>query len=318
MDLIKKIKQLHYYWNINFHKWWKDMEIWIRIIKVCNEKCIFCSTDLDNKIIDYKELLLIISFLINYYKDKYNLFFSFTWWEPTIYPNLDKIILYVIKKWFYAKIETNAVNFSNELYIEKYKKFKWKLSFFVSFHWHTNKLYNLITNTDFYDKSVVWIKKLCSFFWNNYVEINCVINDLNIKSLKQYLDFVDNNFYYNDKIKLTFSMMLANKKEYDKYLVNYTEIINFLNKVKEFNLKYIDLILDAWWYCQLPFCLFEKINFIDKKEILKYASKLDKNVWIKVMQKSNKCKDCIYWEYCLWLSDWYFNKYWDIELICIK
>gem|GEM_PF-4110313 len=68
---------------------------------------------------------------------------------------------------------------------------------------------------------------------------------MNIKSLKQYLDFVDNNFYYNDKIKLTFSMMLANKKEYDKYLVNYTEIINFLNKVKEFNLKYIDLILDA-------------------------------------------------------------------------
>lgn len=316
-NTLKIIKELHSCWNINFHKLWIDLEIWIRVIKICNEKCIFCSTDLDNKIIEFKDLIIIIVFLMKSYWNKYNLSFSFTWWEPTIYPNVNKIISFVIKKWYIVKLETNAVNFSKDEYLNKFKKFKWKIFFFVSFHGHTNFLYNEITKTDLYNNALRWIKNLCNTFWNEFVEINCVINNINFPYLKEYLVFVNNNFHYNEKIILTFSMLLANKDWYDKYLISYTEIVKFLNKIQDFKLKNINIIIDAWWYCQLPFCLFTKINFINQDKILEYASMIDKNVWSNIMSKSKECINCKFWKYCLWVSDRYYYKYWDKELKCM-
>jgi molybdenum cofactor biosynthesis enzyme MoaA len=310
MDILKMIKELHYYWNINFNKLWKDLEIWIRIIKSCNEKCIFCSTDLDNKIIKYNDLLLIILFLIKSYWKKYNLSFSFTWWEPTIYTDLYKIISFVIEKWYDVKIETNAVNFSKEEYLKNFIWFKWKIRFFVSFHWHTESLYKTLTKSNFYSNSVLWIKNLCKIFWNKYIEINCVINNINFLYLNDYLKFVNNNFFYNWKIDLTLSTLLANKDNYDDLLVEYSQIINFMNGLEKLKINNICISKDAWWYCQLPFCIFSKLNFINKNDLLKYASANDDSVWNNVMYKWKECEKCNFFKKCLWISKKYYNKYW--------
>ena len=315
MNILKIIKELHYYWNINLNKWWGNLEISIRVIKSCNERCIFCSTDLDNKIIKFEELLIILNFFIKAYSHKYNLSFVFTWWEPTLYPNLYDAILFITNKWYMVKVETNAINFSKMEYLEKFKSFKWKILFFISFHAHTEELYNKITNSLFYNSSVKWIKNLLNTFGNDFIEINCVINNFNINFLKDYLVFINNNFYFDNKVQLAFSMLLANKQNYENFLVKYTDIIFFLNNLNNGNLKNkINISNEWWWYTHLPFCILSKLKSVNRNNILEYALPLDKDVGNNIMYKWEKCKKCDFDKYCVWISKKYYNKFWDNEL----
>jgi MoaA/NifB/PqqE/SkfB family radical SAM enzyme len=317
MNILKEINYLHKSWNININKSDEKVEITIRIIKSCNEKCIFCSTDLDNSIIEYRKLISIVLFFIKFYKK--NIYFAFSWGEPTIYDGLENIISFVINKWFNVKIETNAVNFSNLEFIEKYKNYKWKITFFVSFHAHNKELYKKITKTNLFDKSFLWIKNLYKYFWSESITLNCVINSINFLYLEDYLIFIDTSFIKDKKINLSFSILLANKKWYSDLTVKYSEIILFFNKLnnnyKNFNI--IEIFNSAWWYTQLPFCLFSKLKFINNSELFSKIIFLDKFVGSSIMHKWDVCKKCKFSEYCLWISKWYYEKYWDTELFSI-
>ena len=266
-------------------------------------------------------MILIIKFYIKIYWPKYKIEFILSWWEPLLYPNIYKIISFIIDNWYYVTIQTNAVLFKDLKIIEKFVRFKWRVYFFVSLHWHTKKIYNTITNSNLYDNAIIWIKNLITIFGNYYVELNIVINTFNYIYLMDYLKYINNNLYINDKIKLNISLLLANKPFHEKYLVKYTDIVNYINWINILNFKNINFYESfnlAWWYCQLPFCIFSKINYIDNDNLFKYAVLNDVKVGENIMYKWKVCTKCKYNQYCVWISKIYYKKFGDSELFCLK
>lgn len=316
MDILKKIKELYYDWNINLSHEWDHLEICIRLIKVCNEKCVFCSTDLDNKYIDFEELKLIIIFFIKAYSNKYKLSFVFSWGEPTLYPQLFEISSFVINKGFSLEIQTNAVRFSNPDFLNKFLELQWKMSFFISLHWHDYDLYKKITNSSLFHEAIQWIRNIIINFWNNNVKLNFVLNTLNYQHLKLYIDFLNLNFYYDWEIQLVISNVLANKQWYDFFLVNYKDVISYINMIdnKEI-LKNVTINHDVWWYCNPPFCIMSKIKNIDIE--LMNSVPVDINVGSNIMHKWKKCILCKYNNSCIGISKKYYLKFWDEDLIPI-
>jgi len=170
------------------HSFSNKKEVILRITKCCNQKCLFCFTDIDNKTtFSFSELKKDINEIIINNK-WYNLDFVITWWEPILNKDLKKIIDYIYNKWFHITLQSNAVNINDDL-IFALKKYNKQLSFFISFHSHIWKIYDSITNSYWqFDSAVNWIKKLLLNFDN--ITINLVCNKFNIFTLKWYFNFI--------------------------------------------------------------------------------------------------------------------------------
>ena len=78
--------------------------IWyLQLTRVCNHKCVFCSNPANWRFLTKDE---IISWLNELKKDGYT-DVIFTWWEPTLHPDIFTAISYAKKIWLVARIITN-------------------------------------------------------------------------------------------------------------------------------------------------------------------------------------------------------------------
>lgn len=313
LEIEQYIEYLRNKWDINFNidKENLNIEIVIRITKICNENCIFCGTDLDNSFIEYTKVLEIIDFCNIKYKD-FNLIFSLSWWEPTIYPRLYDVIKYIfVKSNNYVMIQTNAVIFSDLDFLKKFKEFEWKIYFNISFHSNLPKIYNYITSSNSFYRAFKWILNIYKNFNSKYILLNFVVNRFNYLSFNDYLLFLDKYFWVYWNVKLTFSIMLPNKPRHKQILLNYDKIVKILNEAHELiliNKFNVSIDYGAWGYVQLPYCFFIKLDFI--KNIEEYIAPIDFEVWENLMNKLDNCKNCLYNLKCIWIPNEYISLYW--------
>lgn len=310
IELINKLKSK---WDINenIDDENKSIEIVIRLIKVCNENCLFCNTNLDKSVIIYEDLVKIIDYFIDKYFTNYSIYFSLSWWEPTIYKNFDKIVEYICQKWINIKIQTNAVMFSNKSFIEKIIKYKNYISFFISFHSHIEKIYNHITSSNLYYSSLLWIKNIYNNFDSDSIKINVVLNKININFFHEQIKFFD-KFFSNYDVNIIISIIYPNKSYHKKLLVSYNKVVDVIN-----TLNYtgkVKIIYEFWWYCQMPRCFFTKLK-VDDFSINEVW--LDLDVWVQNMVKPSVCKKCIYNYKCIGLPRLYLEEFNYEEIIPI-
>ncbi len=288
-------------------------EVILRITKFCNQKCLFCFTEIDNKTeISYSDIIFEIDEIINNNKDQI-LDFVITWWEPTIHKNFIDIIDYIYNKNHFITIQSNLVNFStNKNLINNLIKYKSRISFFVSFHSHIEKIYDSITNTKW---QFLYAKNGLKLFIENFdnITINIVINAFNIKFLKDYFEFVWRELYsINTRIKLNLSVMsnVYKYKYIDKLLVKYTDIINIINSSEDIIKKYNIIIgSDFGWPCDLPYCMGNKLFYY--KERLDFIRE-EQNRYID-REKIDICSWCKYINNCSGILKLYLEKFWGEE-----
>lgn len=295
-------------WIHNFNS---KKEVILRITKYCNQKCLFCFTDIDNK----------TSFPFNFLKEEVdkiilnniweNLDFVITWWEPTLNKDLFKIINYIYEKWFHITLQSNAVNFSDD-FIKKIIKYSDSISFFISFHSHLPKIYDSITNSKLqFDLAVNWIKNILKISDN--VTINLVCTKFNQNTLKWYFNFIWSNFYsINSKLKLNLSVMsnVYKYKYIDKLLIKYNDLVNEINESEEIIKFYnINIGSDFWWPCDLPFCLWNKLFYYKEDN---HSLRVESDKYID-REKINECNKCKYKKNCSWIMKLYLEKYWNSE-----
>lgn len=291
-------------------------EVILRITKFCNQGCLFCFTEIDNKTSFSFEVLKIEIDNIILDNAWDNLDFVITWWEPTLNKDLFKVMDYIFNKWYHITLQSNAVNFSED-FIWKLYKYSSNISFFISFHSHIPKIYDSITSTNSqFELAFEWIRRLVNSF--DDITLNIVCNKFNKWTLKWYFNFIWKNFYsISSKLKINLSVM-SNVYKYnniDKILVKYDDLVNEINScltiIKFYN---INIGSDFWWPCDLPFCLGKKLFYYRKTN---YSLRSESDRYID-REKVEECKECKYKNNCSWILKLYIDKYGDAEFKTIK
>ena len=317
MTEIKILEIINYYrsiGDININIQGYKIEYIIRITKYCNEWCLFCSTNLTKTEIEFLILKEIINYAISKYKE-YSITFCLSWWEPTLYSQFHDLIDYLYHNGCFIKVQTNAVLFASPLFIKKYLPYKDKIRFFVSFHSHICKVYNMLTQSTHYSKAIKWIIHLYQNFPHWSVKLNLVINKYNYNQYWEYLVFLKKVFWpFTWRIHLVFSILYPNKSNHKKFLVPYDCIVQLINLHPHSFNNDITIDYGFWWFCQLPYCFFSQL-VINRWEVIPIG--VDVNVWDENMMKTTKCAQCVYQQKCMGIPKIYFEQFWESAIIPI-
>lgn len=163
--------------------------IWyIQVNRYCNNKCHFCSNPSNGADITYERgIELIDDFLSKNYDGV-----IFTWWEPTLSPNLSLWIKYSNKKWLECRVISNGMMCADCEYMQKLKDV-WLSLIHFSLYSYIPKIHDFLTDTPWSYKKVLLAIQNALSLWIN-VQINSVINKYNQNHLDKTTKFIVKNF----------------------------------------------------------------------------------------------------------------------------
>lgn len=286
----------------------EDIQIIIRLTRICNYNCGFCWVELSKEIFSYEEIIELINNTIEVFKWK-KINFTLSWWEPTLHPRFRDIVYYIWEKWYNMDLQTNAILFADKFFLKKNKLTN--IRFFVSLHAHNGLLNKIITwgNIDVFDKHIEGIKNIINEYWINSICFNFVANIFNIKFLWDYFDFLNDNFAPHWYIQLSISILNQSDKVYP-YLIRHTRLVDEINN-NLYRVWKIKLNLVMYWSgCMMPFYILRKLKIIDIKDL--YNKELDFSTVFKNINsivKSEKCESCMFNKMCFWVSNKYEKKF---------
>jgi len=280
-----------------------NIEPVIILTNICNHKCIFCSRKDKEPIQSDEEKKIIVK--------NYTDTISFEGGEPTLSRDLIKWVR-IAKKNRIREIMlvTNGFSLDREDVVRALLDAGVNV-FNINFPSHIERIYNLLTDSCDYTKTVNSIKNIIKIVGGNRLRITMVLNKLNYVSLKDYFKFIKTNFgdiFYTEINMIKVKGRVKNRL----YLVpRLSEINKFLiaglNEAKKLNLK---VISDGIPLCFMPG--FEELN-IDVFNLL-YL----KNKWNKEKQKKSICDECMIEKICSGPRKDYVKLYGSYELKPVK
>jgi MoaA/NifB/PqqE/SkfB family radical SAM enzyme len=283
----------------------------IRITSSCNQKCLFCNQEEYIKTKTKKQILLE---LLNFKKDNIS-YLIISWWEPTLCK--EELFFTIItwkKLWFkYIELQSNAVLLSNLEYVKELKQ-KWLNWAMISLHSFESVVSDYLTQApSTFNKTILWIKNLIELWIET--TINIVINKKNYNKVLDYVIFVKDNFKWFKQLSLSIVVPWKSTKE-NNLLPEYSEISKYLIEAYDYCIKNKIHFENPW--CWIPVCYIKdyykySLEYQNYKEWNKYNELvLEKNKRNKI--KSEKCTNCIFDNYCLWLWKWYIDVHWFNDL----
>lgn len=163
--------------------------IWyIQVNRHCNNSCHFCSNPSNWNNISYERGIELIDDFIsrNYW------WIIFTWWEPTLSPDLPKWISYSTSKKISCRIISNWMMCSNEDFVKKLKD-SWLELVHFSLYSYIPEVHDFLTNTPWSYKKL--LRSIQNSLKNSIrVQLNCVINKYNQNHLDKTVKFIVKNF----------------------------------------------------------------------------------------------------------------------------
>lgn len=267
----------------------------------CNNDCIHCvvGSKRSEKDLTIQEIIDLI--------DKNNdcTDFIITGGEPTIRPDLNEILDYLISKHHKIHLQTNGMAFSDEKYTEKIAP---KLnSILIAIHSNIKEDHDFIVKTNgAFDKTIKGFQNLVNI--KAPVRTQTVITKYNFKNLLNIADMIQ-NICKGTLMNLTFPHLLGNAwKNRKDIVVSYVELKPYLKQVLE---KYSNYIFTE----ALPICslypyhfdvynqdyyqLLENIKGFDKYASTHYQNDKNynnlgemKNYVVANLQNYIKCEEC--------------------------
>lgn len=265
----------------------------LRIGLTCNENCLFCNAPRDSYPYPLNLSINQIKKLIDNFAKSRPERISITGGEPTLRPDLERIIKYAAKKGIKdIEIQTNAILLANNKRIKIYKKAGLTIAF-VSLHASTPELNDyIVQRKGAFQCATEGIKNLLK----NKVttEINIVINSINYRNLPDFVSFVNENF---PGIRLCLSVAQPHWNALkNRFIIpDYDKISPYLKKAIVSAQKYG--LNPTNPFCGVPPCIGEWYNNLtscmdfstdlnfkirEKEKARNYAEKI----------KAPKCKKC--------------------------
>ena len=224
---------------------------YIQVNRYCNNQCHFCSNPSNGKNITYKRGID----LLDDFKKKNYYWVIFTWWEPTLSPDLDKWIAYSKKIWLWNRIISNWMQCSNYEYTKKLADSWLELVHFSVYSLHA-KIHDFLTDTPW-----SW-KKLMMSITNALkcgirVQINTVINHYNENHLDKTVEFLVKmfppitHFVWNNldpEMMRKTDIAKSTLPNYDNFWVSLKKAMAFLESTgRTFRAEKIPLCYIRWY-----------------------------------------------------------------------
>lgn len=296
----------------------------------CNIRCVFCysSPELDlwknenpmpvekvfkNLVISYKEGCRIVQFIGG---------------EPTVYPDLDKVILFARKTGYKViQIVTNGQMMSDTNYARKLKKAGLNSASFSIHHIIPEEHDRTVRTEGAFKKTIKGIENAIRN--KIYVTANIAITALNSKYIYEIVKFL----YEKYNIE-TYSLIAAHfigmaDKKSDQLKIRYTDIVKEVKKTLSFleskNILPVSPILSNFVPCVLPGCeniiSDWQIPYNDDDLYLpekSYKNSMYTHITESLRMKVPECKKCIYYNICAGFEKQYYKIFGSGEFTPVK
>lgn len=163
--------------------------IWyIQVNRYCNNQCHFCSNPSNGNNISLERWIeLIDDFISREYR-----WIIFTWWEPTLSPDLAKWINYANSKWMENRMISNGMMCSDYNFTKKLADAWLELVHFSVYSCY-DKVHDFLTDTPWSWKKLMMSITHALKLWIR-VQINTVINHYNQNHLDKTVKFLTKHF----------------------------------------------------------------------------------------------------------------------------
>jgi MoaA/NifB/PqqE/SkfB family radical SAM enzyme len=290
----------------------------------CNAKCIHCYTPFNINKKDFLEEEIIKQIYTSYQNGAR--FLTLTGGEPTLFPNLNKII-YFSKKIGYKSIllNTNGIKLSDSNYFKSLTDVGLDIVK-ISLHSNVKDIHEKILGIkDSFNKTLKAIENAIKL--GIFVEGNCVVTSLNYKTLPELFEFGAKEFgisncaiFFHPKGNAYLNKELLK--------ISYSEHIPYLKlalqKLLDYKItpschplgNYLPCILPGYEHLIMDWEKDGKINedlcYIDDEN-----TKTIKEIQLNGRIKTKKCRKCIYFDKCVGFEKEYFETFGDKEFIPI-
>lgn len=293
-----------------------DIKIWF----ACNNHCTFC-VQWDKRLKFKPRKLDEIKFILDSEYELWARSVVFTWWEPTVHPNLIDSIAYAKKIWYkQIQIQSNWTNFDNIDYVKDLIG-AWANEFNPSIHWFYKETHDKQVMTNWaWDRVIKWLINLNNL--NQKIVINSVITKDNYKEIPKLAKLLI-------KLKVTqfqfafVHILWSAYKNRDSVVPKKTDIVPYVHKALDLAKKsWIPAFTEAIPYCMMEWyewaiaeTLMPETTVVDAEHRTNSYAEYRLDYW-KI--KREECKKCEKYKICEWPWKEYPDIYWWNEFIPLK
>ncbi|MBI5211148.1 MAG: HEAT repeat domain-containing protein [Elusimicrobia bacterium] len=165
----------------------------LEITDRCNEGCVFCFAAPSRR--DSEGSHAAVETVKKQLRDFKREGFAgvcFSGGEPTLHPDLPKLVRLAIDEGLKVEIDTNALRFAEKAYLDSFASSGFDFGCRVSFHSHKEAVYNAMTQTKSYRAAVAGIRALLGR--GIPVDFSHVLNAHNYRDFPGWVRFVDKEF----------------------------------------------------------------------------------------------------------------------------
>ena len=286
--------------------------IWyIQVNRHCNNACHFCSNPSNGNNISYDRG---IELLDDFVKRGYH-WVIFTWWEPTLSPDLSKWIAYSKKIGLWNRMISNGMMTSNKDFVQKLSDSGLELIHFSVYSCH-EKIHDFLTDTPGSWKKLMMSITNALNSWIR-VQINTVINHYNETHLDKTVQFLTklfppiSHFVWNNldpEMMRKTDTARSTLPNFDRFKPSLNAALVLLeSQNKTFRVEKMPLCYIPWFeYCSTETRKLVKdeeriVHFLDFREMIHETE------WEH--EKLDKCSKCDLNNICSWIYE--HNKFYD-------
>jgi MoaA/NifB/PqqE/SkfB family radical SAM enzyme len=292
-----------------------DVKVWF----ACNNHCTFCVQWNKRQKFKPRTFSEIKSILETEYNE-WARYVVFTWWEPTVHPNLVESVDYAKKLWFIQiQIQSNGTNFDKIDYVKKLIS-AGVTEFSPSIHWFHKHTHDLQVQTPWaWERVIQWIINLKKLW--QLVVINSVITQTNYTEIPKLASLLIK--LWVDQFQFAFVHILWTAQKNKQVVVpKKTEVIPYVHKA-------LDLAKSAGipaFTEAIPYCLMQWYEWAIAENIMPETTVHDAEYiiesyadyrWAEWKIKREECKQCSKYKLCEWPWKEYPEMYWWEEFIPI-
>lgn len=293
-----------------------DVKVWF----ACNNMCSFC-VQWDKR---FKFKPRTIVEIKNILKEEFSAWAEslvFTWWEPTVHPNLVEAIKYAREIWFkQIQIQSNGRNFAKLDYLKDLIN-AWATEFSPSIHWFRRDTHdNQVWSKWAWEEVVRWLINLKSLW--QLIIINSVVTKSNYKEIPQLAELLIKLWVNQFQFAFVHILWSADKNK-DEVVPKKSDCMPYIHKA-------LDIAKKAWipaFTEAIPYCLMQGYEWAISENIIPETTVVDAECrtesyadyrWNEWKTKRNECKSCIKNNVCEWPWKEYPLIYWWDEFVPIR
>jgi len=277
----------------------------VYLLRSCNHRCIFCSRAKDDDISTEEDIKKVL-------KD-FKHCITIEGGEPLLHKDIIQIVKRVKKEGV-----REVIIATNGFSLDKKERVKELVNagvdvFNFNFPSHIKKLYEVLTQSKDYEKTILAIKNCIEIGGYKRVRITYVINALNYKYISKFADFVKSEFGNVFYVELNMIKVLGKVRKRHYLVPKLTDIHPYLiNGFERFRKNNIHFISDG-----IPLCY---MTGFEDRNIDAQVKVWNMNIWTATNEKSHfkPCNDCVLKQICSGPRKDYVKIYGFSELKTIK